>query len=113
MSTATPAPLPRRRPGAGSDPGAGGELRVAVAGVDACAMLTEWAAANSWSPGVRDFDCYLAADPECLHIGYLGAEPVSAVLVVNHDADFAHLGAYMVPPQHADEATAGLPSTWP
>ncbi|WP_194904727.1 GNAT family N-acetyltransferase [Catenulispora rubra] len=102
MSTATPAPLPKRRPGTSSDPGVGtaGELRVAVASADACPMLTEWAAANSWSPGARDFECYLAADPECLHIGYLGSEPVSAVLVVNHDADFAHLGAYMVLPQH-------------
>lgn len=98
-----PAPLPKRRPGSGLGSGAAGidgGLRVVVAGADACALLTDWALANAWSPGVRDFECYLAADPECLHIGYLGSEPVSAVLVVNHDADFAHLGAYMVPPPY-------------
>jgi len=100
MSPATSSPLPKRRPSPGRGNGADTELRVTIAGADACAMLTEWASANAWSPGTRDFDCYLAADPECLHIGYLGTEPVSAALVANHDANFAHLGAYMVPPQY-------------
>jgi hypothetical protein len=63
-------------------------------------MLYEWAAANSWSPGLEDFACYLAADPQSVHVGYLGDEPVSAVIVANHDQNFAFLGGYMVPPQY-------------
>lgn len=76
------------------------ELRIDVADVSLLSVIYDWAAANSWSPGQHDFRCYLETDPQSLHVGYLGDEPVSAVIVANHDALFAHLGAYMVPTQH-------------
>ncbi|MEY9861443.1 GNAT superfamily N-acetyltransferase [Catenulispora sp. GAS73] len=94
MSTPT-HPLPNHQPGLAAP-----ELRIEAADATALPMIYDWAAANSWSPGEHDFRCYLEADPQSLYVGYLGVEPVSAVFVGNHDADFAHLGAYMVPPQH-------------
>lgn len=92
----TPAqPLPKRRPRT-AEP----QLRIETADASVLPVIYDWAAANSWSPGEHDFRCYLAADPQSLHVGYLGEQPVSAVFAARHDADFAHLGAYMVPPQH-------------
>lgn len=88
-------PLPKRQPRSGVP-----ELRIELGDATALPVIYDWAAANAWSPGEHDFRCYLEADPQSLHVGYLGDEPVSAVFVANHDADFAHLGAYMVPPQH-------------
>jgi GNAT superfamily N-acetyltransferase len=75
-------------------------LRIEAADADALPLVHAWAEANSWAPGGHDFQCYLDTDPGSLHVGYLGEEPVAAVFVANHDACFAHLGAYMVPAQH-------------
>jgi GNAT superfamily N-acetyltransferase len=94
MTTPT-QPLPKRQPRPAAP-----ELRIKAGDAGALPVIHDWAAANSWSPGAHDFRCYLDADPQSLYVGYLGDEPVSAVFVANHDAGFAHLGAYMVPPQH-------------
>jgi len=94
MTTPT-QPLPKRQPRPAAP-----ELRIEAADATALPVIYGWAAENSWSPGEHDFRCYLEADPQSLYVGYLGDEPVSAVFVANHDAGFAHLGAYMVPPQH-------------
>lgn len=94
MNTST-QPLPKRQPRPTP-----AQLRIEVAGPEALPLIHVWAEANAWSPGEHDGTCYLDADPDALHIGFLDTEPVSAVFVANHDAGFAHLGGYMVAPQH-------------
>lgn len=98
--TTTASPLPKRRPHGHVTAATEESLRITVADATAWPMIRDWAVANAWSPGAHDGECYLAADPESLHIGYLGELPVSALFVVNHDANFAFLGGYMVPPEH-------------
>ncbi|MEM6489581.1 MAG: GNAT family N-acetyltransferase, partial [Pseudomonadota bacterium] len=57
-----------------------------------------WAAGEGWNPGHEDAAAFLQADPTGFLMGWLGAEPVSAISVVRHAAGFGFLGLYLVAP---------------
>jgi GNAT superfamily N-acetyltransferase len=58
----------------------------------------QWAAAEGWNPGLRDAECFQAADPDGFLAGYLGDEPVASISVVRYSAAFGFLGLYIVRP---------------
>ncbi|MFG2115495.1 GNAT family N-acetyltransferase [Streptomyces sp. NPDC048718] len=60
--------------------------------------VRDWAAAEGWNPGLADTRTFFAQDPGGFFLGRLGGEPVSAISVVNYDADYAFLGFYLVRP---------------
>ncbi len=68
----------------------GDELNLAVA----------WAAAEGWNPGLRDGDCFYAADPGGFLVGLLGDEPVATISAVKYGASFGFIGFYIVKPEH-------------
>src|SRR5262249_32246326 len=58
-----------------------------------------WAEAEGWNPGVDDARAFHTADPLGFFMGWLGAEPVAAISVVNYDEGFGFLGLYIVRPE--------------
>ncbi|MFJ4835378.1 GNAT family N-acetyltransferase [Streptomyces sp. NPDC088747] len=74
------------------------DLVVTRASPDAWRVVSGWAAAEGWNPGLADADSFFAQDPDGFFLGRLGGEPVSAVSVVNYGADYAFLGFYLVRP---------------
>ncbi|MGW4437718.1 GNAT family N-acetyltransferase [Streptomyces sp. NPDC004596] len=61
-------------------------------------VISGWAAAEGWNPGLSDGPAFFAQDPEGFFLGRIDGEPVSAVSVVNHGPDYAFLGCYLVRP---------------
>ncbi|MDO0929132.1 GNAT family N-acetyltransferase [Streptomyces sp. TG1A-8] len=61
-------------------------------------VISEWAAAEGWSPGLSDGPVFFAQDPDGFFLGRIGGEPVSAISVVNYGSDYAFLGCYLVRP---------------
>ena len=62
--------------------------------------ILDWAAAEGWNPGLDDAAAFHAADPEGFFVAAENGEPVAAISVVNHNADFAFLGLYLCRPSH-------------
>jgi GNAT superfamily N-acetyltransferase len=58
----------------------------------------EWAAAEGWNPGLKDAECFQAADPAGFLMGYLDAEPIGSISVVRYSSTFGFLGFYLVRP---------------
>lgn len=78
-----------------------GRLAISRATLDDWQVVSGWAADEGWNPGLRDGPSFFAQDPEGFFIGRLageGAEPVSAISVVNYDEVYAFLGFYLVRP---------------
>ncbi|MER7395292.1 GNAT family N-acetyltransferase [Streptomyces sp. NPDC000151] len=87
-------------------------------------LVSEWAAAEGWNPGLSDAACFFTQDPDGFFLGRIDGEPVSAISVVNYSPDYAFLGFYLVRPDqrgrghglttwktalaHAGERTVGL-----
>ncbi|MEV6836599.1 GNAT family N-acetyltransferase [Streptomyces sp. NPDC051133] len=87
-------------------------------------VISGWAAAEGWNPGLSDGPAFFAQDPDGFFLGRIDGEPVSAVSVVNYGAGYAFLGCYLVRPDlrgqghglttwktalaHAGERTVGL-----
>lgn len=65
---------------------------------DQWAIVTAWAAAEGWNPGIGDVTAFFAQDPDGFLLGRIEGEPVSAVSVVNYGDDYAFLGFYLVRP---------------
>ncbi|MBJ7907390.1 GNAT family N-acetyltransferase [Streptomyces sp. DSM 110735] len=61
-------------------------------------VISAWAAAEGWNPGLSDGPAFFAQDPEGFFLGRIDGEPVSAVSVVNYGDDYAFLGCYLVRP---------------
>ncbi|MEU7426069.1 GNAT family N-acetyltransferase [Streptomyces sp. NPDC040750] len=61
-------------------------------------VISGWAAAEGWNPGLSDGPAFFAQDPEGFFLGRIDGEPVSAVSVVNYGSDYAFLGCYLVRP---------------
>ncbi|MGW1005794.1 GNAT family N-acetyltransferase [Streptomyces sp. NPDC002520] len=61
-------------------------------------VISGWAAAEGWNPGLNDGPAFFAQDPDGFFLGRIDGEPVSAVSVVNHGSDYAFLGFYLVRP---------------
>lgn len=65
--------------------------------VDAMRMA-EWAAAESWNPGLTDIQAFVVADPCGFLVGRLDGEPVTCISVVRYEASFGFLGMYIARP---------------
>ncbi|MFJ3821047.1 GNAT family N-acetyltransferase [Streptomyces nodosus] len=74
------------------------DLVVTRAALAEWSVISGWAADEGWNPGLSDAPAFFAQDPEGFFIGRVGEEPVSAISVVNYDADYAFLGFYLVRP---------------
>jgi hypothetical protein len=61
-------------------------------------VISGWAAAEGWNPGLSDGPAFFAQDPEGFFLGRIDGEPVSAISVVNYGAGYAFLGCYLVRP---------------
>ncbi|GAA3096809.1 hypothetical protein GCM10017687_04270 [Streptomyces echinatus] len=61
-------------------------------------VISAWAAAEGWNPGLSDGPAFFAQDPDGFFLGRIDGEPVSAISVVNHGPDYAFLGCYLVRP---------------
>ncbi len=59
-------------------------------------LALDWAAEENWNPGLRDAECFYAADPEGFFIGEIDGEPVGSISAVRYGADFGFLGLYIV-----------------
>jgi GNAT superfamily N-acetyltransferase len=100
------------------------DLAVGRASLDDWTVITGWAAAEGWNPGLSDAPSFFAQDPDGFFVGRIDGEPVSAVSVVGYGADYAFLGFYLVRPDlrgrghglttwrtalaHAGDRTVGL-----
>ncbi|MFE9835573.1 GNAT family N-acetyltransferase [Streptomyces sp. NPDC005551] len=74
------------------------DLVVSQASQDDWTVITGWAAAEGWNPGLSDAPSFFAQDPDGFFVGRIDGEPVSAVSVVNYGADYSFLGFYLVRP---------------
>ncbi|MBY4675338.1 GNAT family N-acetyltransferase [Marinobacterium arenosum] len=63
-------------------------------------IAVEWAATEGWNPGLKDADCYMAADPNGFLVGCLGDEPIATISVIKYDEYFGFLGFYIVKPEY-------------
>ncbi|MBO9465082.1 GNAT family N-acetyltransferase [Tropicibacter sp. R15_0] len=65
-----------------------------------------WAAKEGWNPGIDDAAAFFQADPNGFFVATNDKnEPVAAISVVNHTADFAFLGLYIVCPDWRGKGT--------
>jgi GNAT superfamily N-acetyltransferase len=61
-------------------------------------LAIEWAAGEGWNPGLKDADCFQAADPSGFLMAFLGDEPIASISVVRNSGAFGFLGLYIVRP---------------
>jgi hypothetical protein len=61
-------------------------------------LAIDWAAAEGWNPGLRDAECFQAADPAGFLVGGFGNEPIASISVVRYSSAFGFLGLYIVRP---------------
>ena len=61
-------------------------------------VAVEWAALEGWNPGLRDADCFFAADPGGFLVGLLDGEPVATISAVKYGDAFGFIGFYIVKP---------------
>ncbi len=60
-----------------------------------------WASDEGWNPGLGDPEAFYKADPNGFFVAVdRENQPIASVSVVNHTADFAFLGLYIVKPEH-------------
>ncbi|MFE4795384.1 GNAT family N-acetyltransferase [Streptomyces sp. NPDC056708] len=74
-------------------------FEITTASADDLTMLTQWAHAEGWNPGLTDRHAFFAADPRGFLIGRLDGEPVSCVSVVRYGSGFGFLGFYLTRPE--------------
>jgi hypothetical protein len=74
------------------------DLVVTQAGLADWPVISGWAAAEGWNPGLSDGPAFFAQDPDGFFLGRIDGEPVSAISVVNYGPDYAFLGCYLVRP---------------
>ncbi len=58
----------------------------------------DWAAAEGWNPGLKDAECFQAADPAGFLMGCLDGQPIGCISVVRYSSTFGFLGFYIVQP---------------
>ncbi|MCV3271872.1 GNAT family N-acetyltransferase [Roseobacter sinensis] len=99
-------------------------MHVRTATRDDLGQVLAWAAQEGWNPGLDDTAAFHVADPQGFFVGVADDRLVAAISIVNHTADFAFLGLYLVHPlyrgrgfgyalwreaiQHAGARTVGL-----
>lgn len=72
------------------------DLHIRNLRLEEISLAIDWAAAEGWSPGLRDAACFAIPDPQGFFVGEIDGEPVATVSCVNYDDRFAFLGFYIV-----------------
>ncbi|WP_010138749.1 GNAT family N-acetyltransferase [Oceanicola sp. S124] len=62
-------------------------------------IMSGWAAAEGWNPGLEDADPFHGADPDGFFVAEVAGAPVACISVVNHAAEMAFLGFYICQPE--------------
>jgi GNAT superfamily N-acetyltransferase len=62
-------------------------------------LALSWAAEEGWNPGLRDAECFYAADPQGFLLASVGEELIACISVVRYGLRFAFLGLYIVRPE--------------
>ncbi len=73
-------------------------LAIRVMGRPDLDQAIDWAAAEGWNPGLKDAECFQAADPAGFLMGYLDGQPIGCISVVRYSSTFGFLGFYIVRP---------------
>ncbi len=71
-------------------------------------LAIDWAAAEGWNPGLRDADCFYAADPNGFLIGLLEDKPIATLSAVKYGDAFGFMGFYIVQPAYRHQGY-GMP----
>ncbi|CAE20685.1 GCN5-related N-acetyltransferase [Prochlorococcus marinus str. MIT 9313] len=64
------------------------------------AMVTQWARAEGFAPGVGDVSIYRHTDRQGLWVGWLGNQPVGCIAGVRYNAAYGFIGLFLVIPEH-------------
>ncbi len=62
-------------------------------------LMTDWAAAEGWNPGLYDAECFRRADPNGFFAGCLDGQVIAVCSAVAYDSHFAFAGHYIVKPE--------------
>lgn len=63
-------------------------------------LMMDWAAIETWNPGINDASAFQMIDLNGFFIGYVGDEPISCISTVKYNSEFGFLGLYIVKPQY-------------
>ncbi|MBI1181312.1 MAG: GNAT family N-acetyltransferase [Alphaproteobacteria bacterium] len=77
-----------------------GTYTMRVATRDEVDLMVDWAAQEGWNPGLRDADCFYAADPEGFFVGELDGKVITTVSAVSYGPNFGFMGFYICVPEH-------------
>ena len=61
-------------------------------------LALDWADREGWNPGLKDSDCFHAADSDGFLIGCLGQEPVACISSVSYGENYGFIGFFIVKP---------------
>jgi len=67
---------------------------------DELSFAIDLAANEGWNPGLRDGECFHAADPGGFLIGELRDEPVGCISAVSYGGRYGFIGLYIVRPEY-------------
>ena len=73
-------------------------LKIDLASRDDLRIMTEWAVGEQWNPGLNDFECYYATDPNGIWMAQLDGKPAACVFVVTYDSSFGFAGLLITRP---------------
>src|SRR4051794_3108812 len=62
-------------------------------------LVLDWADREGWNPGLKDSDCFHAADNDGFLICCLGQEPVACISSVSYGENYGFIGFYIVKPE--------------
>ncbi len=68
-------------------------------GIEEVQLALDWAVAEGWNPGLRDAECFRAADPDGFFVGLLDGEPIATCFAVIYDDMLAFFGGFIVRPE--------------
>jgi len=63
-------------------------------------LAIAWAATEGWNPGLRDAECFYAADPQGFLVGLIGGQPIASISAVKYGSKFGFLGSFLVAREH-------------
>lgn len=63
-------------------------------------IAIEWAAQESWNPGLYDATAFYNTDKEGFFVGLLNKEIISCISAVSYNKDFGFIGFYIVKPEY-------------
>lgn len=61
-------------------------------------LAIDWAARESWNPGLNDGTCFFSADAEGFLGGFLGERAIATISAVRYGKEFGFIGFFIVEP---------------